>query len=327
VLFDDVVLMVQVKTQSGQHDPMSWVTEKLLEAFHQLSKTNESLATGQVSKLKNEFYGDVEFDPKDYPNRMGLIILAHDSDPYVASKLAPEILNGGFPVHVFSLKDFGMVASRFDTAGDLVTFLEMRQEIALQEEFQVQDEEGNIKRMIPHIEQVLLAHMSTASSVVMEKNVAARVEIATGKLLDSSDWKYGLVIDDMIAHAHDVDPGLAWNTGNVAAREVARFLGWLTRDRRIKLGKSVISICNAARDGKPHWFSHFQESRGTVCVYLATSESCAERIKRLQFLAAYAHMKYGLQCYGVTTEPFGGGRSYDFLIVRSSPRRQNCLST
>src|ERR1700686_2817854 len=39
VLFDDVVLMVQIKTQCGRHDPMSWTTEKLLEAFQQLCKT------------------------------------------------------------------------------------------------------------------------------------------------------------------------------------------------------------------------------------------------------------------------------------------------
>lgn len=319
VLFDDVVLMVQIKAQCGQHDSISWATEKLLEAFQQLCKTNNSLTGGQVKKLKNDFYGDVLFDPQDYPNRIGLIILAHDSQPYVACKLAPEILTAAFPVHVFSLKDFAMVASRFDTAGDVVTFLEMRHEIGGQEEFLVQDEEGNIGLMIPQIEKLLQKHMPATPPEVMNKTVAARVEIATGKLLESPDWKYGLVIDDIIAHAHDVDSGLAWNTGNGAAKEVASFLGWLTRDRRIKLGKKVISICDAARDGKPHWFSHFQESRGTVCVYLATSDSRAGRVKHLQFLATYAYMKYGAQCIGVATEPLGGGRSYDFLVVRSSP--------
>jgi hypothetical protein len=33
VLFDDAVLTVQVKDQCGRHDPVSWATEKLLEAF------------------------------------------------------------------------------------------------------------------------------------------------------------------------------------------------------------------------------------------------------------------------------------------------------
>lgn len=60
VLFDDVVLMVQVKAQCGRHDPMSWATEKLLEAFKQLCKTHKSLVDGDIKKLKNDFYGEIE---------------------------------------------------------------------------------------------------------------------------------------------------------------------------------------------------------------------------------------------------------------------------
>src|SRR5215831_8873318 len=58
VLFEDVILMVQVKSQYGNHDPMSWATEKLLEAFKQVCKTRENLVSGQIKKLNNDFYGD-----------------------------------------------------------------------------------------------------------------------------------------------------------------------------------------------------------------------------------------------------------------------------
>ena len=318
VLFDDVALMVQVKAQCGNHDPISWATEKLLDAFKQLSKTHESLVDGHIKKVKNEFYGDIEFDPKRYPNRIGLIILAHDSSPYVAAKVAPEILTTKFPVHVFSLKDFATVASRFDTAGDLVTFLELRGDIAAKEVMSVQDEVGNIERMLPHVEEALRTHMSPTSEEIMQKTVKAFEEVATGKLLESSDWKYGLTIDDMIARAHDVDPGLLWNKDNGhGSLEIARFLGWLTRGRRIKLGKKIISQCEAAGDGELHYFPHVQPSRGTACVYLVGSQSRPERVKTLQFLVTYAHMKYGVrQCLGVATEPIGNGRSYDFVVTR-----------
>ncbi|MGH8359835.1 MAG: hypothetical protein ACRESF_20300, partial [Pseudomonas sp.] len=321
VLFDDVVLMVQVKAQCGKHDPMSWATEKLLEAFRQLCKTHASLVEGHIKKLKNDFYGEIEFDPKRYPNRIGLIILAHDSDPYVAAKLAPEILTAGFPVHVFSLRDFATAASRFDTAGDLITFLELRGDIALKEALFVQDEVGNIARMISHVEEAFRAHMPPTSPEMLQKMAKAFEEVATGKLMESPDWRYGLSIDDMIARVHDVDPGLPWNKGNGRrGMEVARFLGWLTRDRRIKLGKKIISACEAARDGKIHYFPHVQPSRGTACVYLVTSQSRPERVKTLEFLVSYAHMKYGVgRCLGVATEPIGNGRSYDFLVTRTSP--------
>jgi len=242
-----VVLMVQVKAQCGRHNPMSWAAEKLLEAFNQLCKTHKSLVEGDIKKLRNDFYGEIKFDRRSYPNLIGIIILAHDSNPYIAAKLAPEILTAVFPIHVFSLKDFATVASRFDTAGDLITFLELRGDIAAKEIFSVQDEVGNIERMIPHAEGVLRTHMSPTSPEMMQKTLKAFEEVATGKLLESPEWKYGLSIDDMIARVHDVDPGLPWNKGTGrGSMEVARFLGWLTRNRRIKLGKRIISQCEAA---------------------------------------------------------------------------------
>ena len=171
VLFDDVVLMVQVKAQCGRHNPMSWAAEKLLEAFNQLCKTHKSLVEGDIKKLRNDFYGEIKFDRRSYPNLIGIIILAHDSNPYIAAKLAPEILTAVFPIHVFSLKDFATVASRFDTAGDLITFLELRGDIAAKEIFSVQDEVGNIERMIPHAEGVLRTHMSPTSPEMMQKTL------------------------------------------------------------------------------------------------------------------------------------------------------------
>jgi hypothetical protein len=280
---------------------MSWATEKLLEAFKQLRKTHESLVNGHIKKLKNDFYGEIEYDPSRYPNRIGLIIVAQNSAPYVAAQLVPELVTDGFPIHVFSLNDFAIVASRFDTAGDLITFLEMRGDVASKEVFSVQDEVQNIERMIPHIEDVLTAHMSPTSPEVMQKTVKAFEEIASGKLLQPPDWRYGLAIDDMIARVHDFDPELPWNKGQNKApvsMEVARFLGWLTRERRIRLGKRIISACEAAKDGELHYFPHVQPSRGTVCVYLVTSQSRPDRVKTLDFLVAYAHMKYGTK-FGV----------------------------
>jgi hypothetical protein len=226
-----------------------------------------------------------------------------------------------FPVHIFSLKDFATVASRFDTAGDLITFLEMRGDIAAKEPFSVQDEAGNIERMLPHVEEVLRAHISPTSEEILKKTVEAFETVATGKLVESPEWRYGLAIDDMIARIHDVDPGLPWNKGSGRGSvDVAQFLGWLTRERRIRLGKKIIAACEAARDGEVHYFPDVQKSRGTACVYLATSQSRQDRLETLQFLVSYAHMKYGVpKCLGVATEPIGNGRSYDFVVMRRPP--------
>lgn len=49
---------------------------------------------------------------------------------------------------MFSLNDFAIIASRFDTAGDVITFLEMRGDVAGKEVLSVQDEVRYIDRVI-----------------------------------------------------------------------------------------------------------------------------------------------------------------------------------
>jgi hypothetical protein len=200
----------------------------------------------------------------------------------------------------------------------------MRGDSATKELFSVQDEAKNIERMVPHVEDVLRLHMSPTTPEVMQKTVKAFGEVATGKLLESPEWRYGLSIDDMIARVHDVDPELPWNKGEGrAGLEVARFLGWLTRDRRIRLGKRMLAACEAGSDGKLHYFPHVQRSRGTVGVFLITSQSRPDRVNTLSFLVDYAQMKYGVrECLGVATEPLGNGRSYDFVVGRTSPPQE-----
>jgi hypothetical protein len=269
VLFDDVVLMVQVKAQYGQHDPLSWATEKLLEAHKQLCATHSSLVDGRVAKLANEIYGEIEFSPSAYPNRIGLIVLASNSAPYVATEQAPELLTAGFPIHVFSLEDFKIVVERFDTAGDFITFLELRGDVAEKETFHVQDEIGNIERILPHAEDVLRQHMSPSSTEELQKTVEARKMVARGELLKSPEWRYGLLIDDMIARAHDIDPGLNYSKGRKrAGMEVAKFLGWLTRERRIKLGSGFLILpprrLGTARRAISCTLNRREERRGSV---------------------------------------------------------------
>lgn len=323
-LFGDVAIMTQVKAQHGRRDPLLWAEEKLKEAFRQVKSTHDDLYQGRIKKLTNDYYGEIAFDATHYPNRFGIIILAHDSPPYRAAELVPEILTASFPIHVFSLRDFGMIATRFDTAGDLITFLEMRGDVAARERLLVQEEAANIERMIPHIKVILRSHMSPTTEEVLDRTVRSIEQTATGELLNSPDWRYGLAIDDMIARAHDRDPELEWNqrsNGPKGSLEVARYFGWLTRDRRIRLGRKIIAKCTKAKDGELHYFRHIQPSRGASCVYLVTSQSRPERIKTLRYLVGYAYTRPGIrQCVGVATEPIGNGRSYDFYAPRHPPR-------
>jgi hypothetical protein len=155
----------------------------------------------------------------------------------------PDLLTSPFPIHVFSLKDFGLVADRFDTAGDMITFLETRTDVSRLEELLVQDEAQNMLLIILHSRAVLAPHFVNNPPELIERSLLMFEQKASGKLQLDKDWKYGLLIDDLIAHAHDFDPNLSWNenTTHEAGLRVATFLGWLTRDRRIKLGSWLIT--------------------------------------------------------------------------------------
>ena len=321
VLFDDVALLVQVKAQCGNHEPKAWATEATLKALKQVKATHSNLVNGHIKKLKNDFYGEVDYNPTAFPNLYGIIVLAQDPAPFVVEDLVPEVKGAGFPIHVFSLNDFALIASRFDTAADFIQFLEFRTDIGPKVTMTVHQEIKNIERMTPFVVETLAAHMSDTTPEQLHKTALAFVETATGELIGSPDWRYGLAIDDMIARAHDVDPNLTWNSpDHLASLRISEYLGWLTRRRRIALGKKVVLQCEDAKnDGKDHWFTHCQKSRGTVAVYVVTNCVRSDRVKLLQVLGTYAHWKYGVrQAFGVVTEPIGAGRSYDFMLTRGT---------
>lgn len=326
VLFHDVALLVQVKAQCGNHEAKAWATEAILKALKQVRTTHNNLTSGAIKTLRNEVYGELDFDPAKYPNMYGIIILAQESDPFNPFELVPELKESGFPVFVFSLTDIQLLTHRFDTAADFIHFIELRTDIGAKGDFVVNDEEKNLARMIDFAPDIYKVRMQPISSEVLARSIEAFRQKASGELVRSAEWRYGLVVDDMIARAHDVDPNLPWNKGPAAsAADVARFLGWLSRDRRIKLGKRVLNAClKSEATGEPEYFTHFQKSRGTVAVYLVSDEARKERLNHLDFLVTYAHFKYQVkQAFGVATDAGVSGRSYDFIMTRKQLQPEN----
>lgn len=227
---------------------------------------------------------------------------------------------------MFSLKDIELISRRFDTAADFVHFVEFRTDVRSLTSFLVNDEHQNLLQMIQFAPAIYAIRMHPISDEVLARTVESFRQKASGELLSSPEWRYGLVVDGMIARAHDLDPNLAWNRESISdPAEVARFLGWMSRDRRIKIGKRMLSKCVLSEStGEPQYFSHFQKSRGTVAVYLASGEPREERLKWLEFLVTYAHFKYGAkQAFGVSTDAGVRGRSYDYMLTRKQLQPEN----
>ena len=185
------------------------------------------------------------------------------------------------------------------------------------------EEEKNISKMFPYIYAALRAYYPNDPESVINRTCDSFKMVLGGKLEDSGDRRYGLLIDDIIAHAHDVDSSLPWHNPNTAKQtsiEIATYLGYLTRERRISLGKRMFGCVNGASDGNSHHFCHYKPSLKQVFVFFATSKSREERIKFLRYLLMVAQVKFNAnKGIGIATEPPGAGRSYGMALHRTLP--------
>jgi len=326
VLYDNVLLMVQVKSQQSARDPKQWAEKHIKKALSQLKHTRRMLVKGHVKILRNELRGDVPIDIKKYPNHMGLIILSQDAAPFVAEELVPDLKKEDFPIHTISLRDFSLLVSRLDTAGDFICGLELRQDIASKVKYFVHNEEENIRKIIPYINEVIGKTFSRDTEDIRSMTCEAFKKNLSGKLTNSDDRNYGLLVDDIIAHAHDVDPSLPYHNPSTARQtslEIATYLGFLTRERRIALGKRMFNCVTESSDGKDHYFCHYKPSLKQVFVFLATSKSREERVKFLSYLLSVAQVQFNAdRGIGIATEPPGDGRSYDMALHKTSPSGQ-----
>lgn len=318
VLFGDVALLVQVKAQSGGKESLAWVRKEAKKALKQLTGTNRMLVQGHVRDLVSQTFGTIRFDRDRYHSRIGLIILAHESEPFDPEEAVPELRAAGFRVHVFSLRDFVQITNIFDTAADLIVYLDLRDDMKSILPRRVHEEPVTLRIISDNVEAFFGARDPDIDPAVLDRTVRQFRLKARGDLLNSPDWKYGLAIDDIIARLHDRDPNLPWNQGaEQDVMRVAEQLAWLDRARRIALGKRAVALATKAQDGRERYFSHFQRITGVTMVFLATTESRERRLKYLQFLVGAAMMKYGAKTgVGIATEPIGAGRSYDVAFIQ-----------
>jgi hypothetical protein len=316
VLFDDVVVMVQVKAQVSARDPIAWAKKAIRKATKQLSHTNRMLFGGHITELENSLLGKIEFDPDHFESRIGLIVLGQEGAPFLPEQITPEVAKSGFPVHVLSLRDFLLLMERFDTAADLVPYLEFRHDFRERLDRRVHAEELTLSKIADDVGEFLPIVIPGISDEMLGRSVRQFRLAASGAWRKSPDWRFGLAIDDIIAHLHDRDLSLDWNADTSLGElgKITAQLAWLTRDRRIALGKRLIKLSEHACDGEGHFFSIFQRKRGVAYVFLASGSERRERMRFLRYLVDSAHVEFDADAVvGVATDPIGSGRSYDLV--------------
>jgi hypothetical protein len=317
VLHDDIVLMAQIKAQSSARPAHQWAQGAIDEALRQLQYTNRMLFGGVVRDLTSATLGTIRFDPSLHMRRYGLILVAQDAVTYDPGSLVPALSGLPFPVHVLSLADFAMLTERFDTAADFVTYLDFRRDLFDVVHLPVHGETAVLREIAAQAGDVLRRWRPDISGELLARSVAAFRRKASGEVSRSPEWRYSLAIDDIIARLHQRDPALPWNkdTDAYAVMRVAAELSWLTRDRRMRMGERLLSMCADANDGNAHDFAHYLRASRIAFHFVATNAPREERVRYLGALTLITQARFNAaKVVGVATEPIGGGRSYDVLL-------------
>ena len=151
-----------------------------------------------------------------------------------------------------------------------------------------------------------------------ENTIKIFSEKLKGEITSDSDFKYSLLVDDIISRAHDIDISVFGDSEDVkiCAHKIATCLGYLTRERRVVIGKKILEFADKARDGSIQKFVHLQKPIKQIYIYIFTSMNRKVRGQYFEALCAAAQVKYGYnKVLGIITEPIGSGRSYDFVFL------------
>jgi len=309
------------KQTPHDRDEIVWAAKNINKALKQLKGSYRSIK----NKIVTAFYNEVldirlNIDSEKHNCLYGLIVLAQDSggyDPYqlIKYKNKPE-----FPFTIISLNDLFKIIDKMDTAADLIVYFELRFD-AMQLGFlpKVNNEQENMNRIADLVPKILESRMSGLTAEKRRKTIETVVYKLKNRIKERNDYGYSVLIDDMIARAHDIDQKVYGKTKeNIRfSHKIAEIYGYLTRERRIEIGKRLYRAADKAGKGFDEIIVHIQKPIQQTYIYLFTLENRKERKKLLKAFSAAAQKKYSNEkVLAVATEPLGtGGRSYDFFYI------------
>ena len=341
VPWDDIGLIIEAKSRAreaagnAQADSPERVRKKLVKAWRQLEGAARAIHEGRLSHMENGLRGRIPFPKEEIKWLYGVIVLDHESAPYDPFEVAPELQGTTLPLHVFSLRDFQDLAAILDTPVDLINYLETRSDVLLSTlKPRVHEEEIVFRFFVDNLESLTAFRARKRGASLTEGDARSYAEqlrrLFAGVLPET---RAGLVIDHMIARAHEQDHSLGplqvgQEVIEINASEpvkVATELSAIPRVRRIALGKRYLrTIQRAAADQKDAWKSTHSTARGDCMLFLASplpNDQRHERQKRL--LAMTEMLKHYHQvgkAIGVATEAGAdSGRSYDFVYLEGEP--------
>lgn len=320
VIFEDTIVIVQVKTKSSERAETDWIAKHASKATRQLNGSYRQLKDGIVKDFTNPVFAvKKQIDLSQYPYVYGIIVLAGvnkniDPIPLISSADKPMI-----PIVFLSISDLQILTERVNTAADFIHYCEAHSTLASRESVSINQEETTLLRIAAQIPDLL----SEGRPIVSfgEKYLLGFQWISRlfkGEVNLDPDYRYSLLVDDILSHSHDLDPEYSspLADSSLASLKIAEQLGWLDRKRRIELGKLLYRCADASRDGNTRFLPYLRPSLGVLFLFMYTKEPRVLRRKQLISFVGLAQLKYGVtQVLGIATEPICNGRSYDMIWV------------
>jgi len=321
IIYDDTIIITQNKTKLSKRDEIGWAAKNINAALKQLKGSYRQIKNKIVTSFYNEVLDiSLNVDLEKHKYLYGLIVLAQDSGSYDPYSLIENKNKPDFPFTIISLNDLFKIIDRMDTAADLIVYFELRFDAMHLGFFpKVNDEQENMNRIANLVPQILEPRMHGLTTEKRKKTIETAVYKLKNRIKERSDYIFSFLIDDMIARAHDLDQEIyVKDEKNIRfSHKIAEAYGYLTRERRIEIGKRLFRAADRARKGFGEIIAHVQKPIQQTYIYLFTMKNRKERKDLLKAISAAAQKKYSNEkVLAVATEPQGtGGRSYDFFYT------------
>lgn len=317
IIYDDTALILQMKTKVGSKETRDWVEKNLNNAIEQLNGSYRNITQKIVTKFYNQtLQEEIQIDSVKIKNVYGLIVLSVDSTQLDVSSMIKEVNCPIIPVNVFSLNDFKLACERMDTAGDFITYFEMRYDYLKESNQQINNEEAVFKRISENLEDILGPHFRGKPNQLKQKSFDILSKKLIGDYSKSEEYKFSLIVDDIISRVHDLDDKYSNINAKQSSFIVGQVLGYLTRERRIELGKRILNMAEQSRDGIIRSLIYIHPATKWALLVYISKQPRNERRDLIKSLLPAAQIKYKVSTVVIIiTEPIGAGRSYDFAYA------------
>ena len=329
VVYDDTIIVIQNKTQGSPRSPEDWAESAVNDAIRQLRGSFRMIRDELVQEFENDVLcTKMRIDLTKHIHIYGMVVLAQDCRPYDAYRLIQKDNWPNNPFAVMTLNDLLETIDRMDTAADFITYFELRYDAtraglcaAL-----MNDEINTMIRIGESLPKLLQRSLSSAAPDVRERTLRLQRQNLVTRIKDRTDYKFSVLVDDIIARANDVDPDLVEDLGKARdlAHVVGQTYGFLDRERRIAIGKWMLDAAVSARSQENRIIVHIRRPIGQIFIYLFTKADRKLRREYLYAISSVAQEKYKFnKVMAMATEPADtGGRSYDFVHLKERRFRE-----